>query len=151
MPQRDRWAELPEAGAAEIRSWPAAALVTSTKLAKALGISLKTLSTWRERKIGPTPEPRQGPKNCASYYSVGSVLAWLDNNRRPAWEYERDWLVQKLGGWVLPVGDLRETLTEAETATVAVWLRKRSDVIKSLGMTWPNSQPMKVPNFEHAR
>jgi hypothetical protein len=24
-------------------------------------------------------------------------------------------------------------------------------VIKSLGMTWPNSQPMKVPNFEHAR
>lgn len=147
--QPDRWGELTEQGAAEIRSWPAVALVTSANLAAALGVSLKTLSTWRERKIGPPAEPRRGPKNSASYYSVAAVLAWLDCNRCPAWEYERAWMIRNIGGWVTSVGEVRLDLTQSETVAIVAWLRRDGVVLECLGMRWPNAQPRKFPNFQH--
>jgi hypothetical protein len=147
----NRWAELSDAGTESLRSWPPIALVKTPALAKALGISPKTLSTWRQRKCGPCPAPRLGPKPQETYYLVAEVLSWLDHHRTPAWEYEKSWLRKHVDGFETPFGVIDAAMDAGMTASISVWMRRYGPyILDYLRLNWPNSQPRKKPDFRHA-
>ena len=148
----DRWSQLLPDEADKLRSWPAAAHVKASKLAPVLGVAMATLETWRARAVGPRPEPRLGPQNTETFYSVAGVLAWLDNHQKSAWEYEKAWLIEHFDGWETPAGRVSESLSEAETAAVTAWFRAHgTPVIQTLGMKWPNPQPRRgKPDYQPA-
>jgi hypothetical protein len=154
-----RWSELTPEGVVLIRSWPPVALVSSARLAKALGVSAGTLRNWRYRNQGPSPEPRHlyGRGNpTPTYFCVANILAWLDGAEPSrSREYERDWLIEHfLGSRFADAGvvvDVHKGLSTSEVAFVAASVRGMAYMQEFNEVAqieaWPGTQPRKHPHF----
>ena len=68
-------------------------VLSTRELAELFHVHLQTLHNWHVRGRGPEPEPKGKWKGNRRYFTVASVVAWLDD--RPTWHVYRDWYKDK--------------------------------------------------------
>lgn len=66
---------------------------TGRDTARFLDVSVQVLANWRVRDQGPPYSYARGGKGNKCLYKLSDVLEWLTG--RPAWLFDRDWLVRR--------------------------------------------------------
>ncbi|PHS25516.1 MAG: hypothetical protein COA85_06905 [Robiginitomaculum sp.] len=68
-------------------------VVSSLELADMLGVHLQTIANWQIRKQGPQSEPKGHWRGNRRYFSIASIMAWLED--KEPWEIYQEWIGRK--------------------------------------------------------